>query len=164
MYYCFFFSQFFCIFAMMRDFYTYKLSGFWTLSRWRHTGVYILTVPEGVDIDDAKTKLSTLPGHTIFITNPICGGSEIFFKSILSSSKVREAVVSLFHIPKNTREHKDRKRYKRPIYQYTLDGEFVKKWDGVVDIVRELGYNQGNIVSCARGRYKQSYGFLWKYT
>lgn len=147
----------------MRDFYTYKLSGFWTLSRWRRTGVFILTVPEGVDIDDAKTKLSTLPGHTIFIVNPICGGSEIFFKSILSSRKVREAVVSLFNIPKKT-EHKDKKHYKRPIYQYTLDGKFIKKWDGVVDIVRELGYNQGNVVSCARGRYKQAYGFLWKYT
>lgn len=147
----------------MRDFYTYKLSGFWTLSRWRHTGVFILTVPDGVDIDDAKTKLSTLPGHSIFIVNPICSGSEIFFKSILSSSKVREAVVSLFNIPKKT-EHKDKKHYKRPIYQYTLDGKFIKKWDGVVDIVRELGYNQGNVVSCARGRYKQAYGFLWKYT
>lgn len=148
----------------MKEFYTYNFADGWTLTKWRRGKVYILTVPSGTDIKAAKEKLATIPGHTIFIVNPVLNGTEIFFKSILTPSHTREEVASLFSLHKCSHKRKVGKHYKRPIYQYTLDDKFIKKWDGVVDIVRELGYNQGNVVSCARGRYKQAYGFLWKYT
>lgn len=30
-------------------------------------------------------------------------------------------------------------------------------------VERELGYNRGNISKCCTGRYKQAYGYTWKY-
>lgn len=53
---------------------------------------------------------------------------------------------------------------KRVVYQYTLNGDFVKKWDYLRQIEKELGYSHRNIVKCCRGKYRQSYGFIWSYT
>ncbi len=50
------------------------------------------------------------------------------------------------------------------IKQLTLDGELVKVWESSHQIERELGYGQGNIVNCCRGKYKQRYGYRWEYS
>lgn len=49
------------------------------------------------------------------------------------------------------------------IYQYTLQGDFIKKWDSLSDIKRELNYNIGNISLCANGKYKSAGGYFWSY-
>ena len=52
-----------------------------------------------------------------------------------------------------------------PIYQYSLDGEFIKKHDCVSDAAREIGDidKRGGIVGVAQGRRKSAYGYVWKY-
>lgn len=50
------------------------------------------------------------------------------------------------------------------VYQFSLDGQFIKKWDCISDIKRELGFNDSSIVNCCKGRKKTMYGFLWSYT
>lgn len=47
--------------------------------------------------------------------------------------------------------------------QFDLDGNFIKKWDSVADIKRELGISVGCVSSCCRGEIKTAYGYLWKY-
>ena len=54
-------------------------------------------------------------------------------------------------------------KYSCRINQLTLDGELVKVWGSSHQIERETGYNQGNILKCCRGKYKQAYGFCWEY-
>lgn len=49
------------------------------------------------------------------------------------------------------------------INQLTLDGKFIKQWESAREINRELGYSNGNIVSCCKGKFKQMYGFRWQY-
>lgn len=49
------------------------------------------------------------------------------------------------------------------VLQYTKLGEFIREWPSVHEVERVLGYRQGNISSCCRGEYRQSYGFIWKY-
>ena len=49
---------------------------------------------------------------------------------------------------------------KIPILQYTLDGEFVHEWPSASDVGKEVC---GHICDCLKGRYKQAYGFVWKY-
>lgn len=49
------------------------------------------------------------------------------------------------------------------INQYDLTGNFIKTWDCINDIERELGYLHGNIISCCKKRYKQAYGYVWRY-
>lgn len=49
------------------------------------------------------------------------------------------------------------------VIQYDLNGNFIKEWDCINDIERELGYLHGNIVSCCKKRYKQAYGYIWRH-
>lgn len=52
----------------------------------------------------------------------------------------------------------------RIVSQFTLSGEFIRDWNGFCEIKRELGYCESSIVNCCKGRYKQSYGYIWKYS
>lgn len=51
----------------------------------------------------------------------------------------------------------------RPVLQFTLKGEFVKEWENVRCVQRELGFNSGNLTQCCRGNKKTVGGFIWKY-
>lgn len=54
-------------------------------------------------------------------------------------------------------------RVSKPVYQYTLDGKLAKIWPSVMEIVRQLGYSQGTISMCCRGKRPTAYGYVWKY-
>lgn len=49
-----------------------------------------------------------------------------------------------------------------PICQYTLDGEFVRKYDSIRDAAYYTGFNYPNIWACVIGRTKKSHGYLWR--
>ena len=51
----------------------------------------------------------------------------------------------------------------KPVYQYTLDGEFVKEYSSVSEVERQLGYANQNISCCCLGKYKTAYSFIWRY-
>ena len=52
----------------------------------------------------------------------------------------------------------------KPVYQYTMDGLFVRKWDCVADASRSLNINGGNIAECAGNKRKHSAGgYRWSY-
>lgn len=54
---------------------------------------------------------------------------------------------------------------KKPIEQYTLDGVFIRRYDGIVDANKELGLkkNDSRIGACLRKRDKTACNFIWKY-
>lgn len=50
------------------------------------------------------------------------------------------------------------------IYQYDLEGNFIREWEGASDAIKSIGYGKGNNINdCARGKYFQTYGYRWKY-
>ena len=51
----------------------------------------------------------------------------------------------------------------KPVFQFTLDGEFIREWKSCYEVQRKLGYRQSYTNACCRGKYKQAYGFIWKY-
>ena len=51
----------------------------------------------------------------------------------------------------------------KPVLQLTKDGEFVREWKSASDVERNLGYSQGNITKCCRGKYHSAYNFVWRY-
>ena len=51
----------------------------------------------------------------------------------------------------------------KPIYQFSIDGKFIKMWDCTREVERKLGYRNSNICSCALGRHKTAYGYVWRY-
>ena len=66
---------------------------------------------------------------------------------------------SKYNLNYGTRTEKTQK----PILQFNLDGKFIKKWDSAIQVERELGFNQGNIGKCCKGKIKSAYGFKWRY-
>jgi group I intron endonuclease len=50
-----------------------------------------------------------------------------------------------------------------PIIQYSLDGIFIKEWESSRQASKELNIYRSGIRACAKGRYKTSGGFIWKY-
>ena len=59
----------------------------------------------------------------------------------------------------------------KEIYQYSLNGQFIKKWNSISDIGRELeeeipkiSKNLSHISACCKGKCKTVKGFIWKYT
>lgn len=57
----------------------------------------------------------------------------------------------------------NRKDQSKPVLQYDLDGNFIKEWLSTKDVERNTGFANTNISSCCKGKYKQSYGYIWKY-
>ena len=54
-------------------------------------------------------------------------------------------------------------RVSKPVGQYSLDGKLIKLWPSTMEVGRQTGFSQGNISLVANGKYKQAYGFIWKY-
>ena len=53
------------------------------------------------------------------------------------------------------------------VYQYNLDGTFLKEWDCMSNAAISLGFSQRevtHIVAACRGRVKTALGYLWSYT
>lgn len=51
---------------------------------------------------------------------------------------------------------------KKPIIQYTLDGEFVREWESAFECGKN-GYHQSHVMECCQGKQKSHKGFIWKY-
>lgn len=64
---------------------------------------------------------------------------------------------------KSAWKHQLSTKPKKTVLQFDLDGNLIKKWNGLMDIQKELGFNKSNIANCCRGLIKSSKGFIWKY-
>ena len=62
-----------------------------------------------------------------------------------------------------TRNERLGKAQSKPVGQYTLDGDLIKAWQSTNEVQRQTGFSQGNISLAANGKYKQAYGYIWKY-
>ena len=60
-------------------------------------------------------------------------------------------------------KHKMTEQRKKPIIQYTIDNEFVKKWESIKQASNELSICDSGLVRCLKGKIKQSGGYIWKY-
>lgn len=75
---------------------------------------------------------------------------------------------SVFGFQWSHEKHHSIQPYKRltngkPVIQCTMDGETVKEWPSISAACSECGYNTSMIRLVLKGKYKQAYGFVWKY-
>ena len=61
------------------------------------------------------------------------------------------------------RKGKPKYKHRKPILQYTLDGDFIREWDSAITASKELNIINSGICSCLKGRYKSSGGYIWRY-
>ena len=53
--------------------------------------------------------------------------------------------------------------YRKKINQYDLNNNFVKTWDSMYSIEKELNIFRTNIFQCCKGKLKTAGGFIWRY-
>ena len=51
----------------------------------------------------------------------------------------------------------------KPVLQFTLEDILIKEYPSTKQVERELGFDQGHICDCCKGKYKTAYGYKWKY-
>lgn len=49
------------------------------------------------------------------------------------------------------------------VSQYSLTGQFVKRWDCISDAAREIGCSPCQIINNIKGRSKTCHGYMWRY-
>lgn len=64
-----------------------------------------------------------------------------------------------------TRNERAAKAKGKSVIQKNLDGKVVKIWPSANEVQRQLGYSQGNISNCCRGKknFNTAYGYIWQY-
>jgi len=53
--------------------------------------------------------------------------------------------------------------HSKAVYQYSLNGDFIKKWECLREIGRELQVTYNTIGDCCREKTKTAYGYQWSY-
>lgn len=57
----------------------------------------------------------------------------------------------------------DANKSSKPIVQYDLNGNFVKRWECQSDAARFYKCDTSRLVNCAKGREPSAKGFIWRY-
>lgn len=104
-----------------------------------------------------------------YITNPddlpiINHKSEKFSKPADNSPLNLEWCDYTYNNTYGNRIKKFVKSKSKKVYQYTLDGEFIREWPPATEVYRQLGWYSGNISWCCLGKPKSSHGYRWSYT
>jgi len=71
-------------------------------------------------------------------------------------------VFSFTPLPKNYKYIKNQTSSKK-IQQFDIQGNFIKQWNSLSDVERELGFRTNNISMCLKGNTKSANKFIWKY-
>lgn len=68
-----------------------------------------------------------------------------------------------YNINYGTRNKKVSDKLSKKINQYDLNGNFIKTWDSIISIKRELNINPSYIFKCCNNKIKSVNGFIFKY-
>lgn len=64
----------------------------------------------------------------------------------------------------HTKKSWDRSHTRKPVNQYSLDGEFIREWPSAQEASKKLGISIKAIQCCVTGYYQTGGGYIWKYT
>lgn len=55
------------------------------------------------------------------------------------------------------------KAHQKQVDQYSVEGEFIKTWEGIKTASDTLHLSSSHITDCCKGRLNKTGGFIWKY-
>ena len=58
---------------------------------------------------------------------------------------------------------KTHKKISKPVLQFSLDGELVRKWETTYSIEKNMLIHHSDITKCCKGKQKTAGGYIWKY-
>lgn len=87
-------------------------------------------------------------------------------KGRIVSQETRERMSKAFKgrvVSEETRLKMREAKPKKSVNQFTKDGAFVKTWQCIMDIERELKIYSQHIIDCCKNRAKSAGGYIWRY-
>ena len=108
-------------------------------------------------------------GESVFVVEILEVGEMIKFNSEEHKKLIQkeEYYISLFNSEYNTiktpSSQKNNPATSKKIYQYDLDGNFIKDWNSGREVLRELGIQTRNALIAKNGKSRSSGGFQWSY-
>lgn len=71
----------------------------------------------------------------------------------------------LYNNTYGTRIERVKSKTSKPVYQYDLKNNFIKKYSSITEASKKLNISAGNIVSCCKKykNYSNAGGYIWKY-
>lgn len=51
----------------------------------------------------------------------------------------------------------------KKVLQFTKDGTFVREWPSIHEVERQLGFDDGHICGCCKGKRQSAYNYIWRY-
>ena len=63
---------------------------------------------------------------------------------------------------KQDKESKIKTKYN--VLQYDLEGNLIKRWGNLREIIMNTNYKKSNIMYCCRNKYRTAYGYKWEYS
>lgn len=57
----------------------------------------------------------------------------------------------------------NKKLKSKKVFQYNLDGTFIKEYESVSNAAKQNNFATGAIANCCRGERKKAYGYIWRY-
>ena len=61
------------------------------------------------------------------------------------------------------RKHISESKPKKPVIQFSKNGEFIAEYPSVREAERQTGCNQSSICQCCKGKLKSAGGYIWTY-
>lgn len=62
-----------------------------------------------------------------------------------------------------TRLERIAEKLSKPVFQYDLNGNFIKEWPSTMEVERRLGFANTHISKCCLGKRNTAGGYKWKY-
>lgn len=74
-----------------------------------------------------------------------------------------EYCTNKYNLNYGTRKERISKKRGKPVIQFDLNMNFIKKWNGTIQASKQTGINEGNIWECCNHKRKTARGYVWKY-
>lgn len=55
-----------------------------------------------------------------------------------------------------------KKNFSKRVLQYDLNNNFIKEWESMQEVQRQLKIKNGSISKCCNGKAKTAGGFIWR--
>lgn len=79
-------------------------------------------------------------------------------------SYLKEEALTPYKIYSGKNTSKDFSHKGKPVYQYDLDGRFIKKFNTIKEATDEIGKTKcSGISACCKNKQKSAYGYIWSY-